>query len=446
MPAATDTHSSNRIAFAKHIETLRRRLERILIGLPFDGVVFHSGEPHYYFCDDHAAPFRPNPHFAHWTPLNGAGHVVVARPDQAPRLIAHVPEDFWYEPVSIGQPFWIDAIQVSSLPTEKDVVGELGSVRRLAFIGESNQFAQEAGFEPAAVNPAVLVNRLNWHRSYKTQYEVDCIRQATKRAAAAHRAARAAFEQRASELEIHYAYVRALQQVDSELPFESIVALDEKGSFLHYVHKRVDVAGRVLLIDNGASFAGYAADITRTWASSAADSLFRQMLDDFHQVQQKLCQSVRAGLAFIDLHESAHRAIGQLLSNAGILRVPADQAFDRGLTRPFFPHGLGHFLGIQVHDVAGRQTGPDEADSPPPPLYPFLRTTRTLEPDQVVTIEPGIYFIEMLLRPFRTATERDAIDWSLIDRLKSHGGMRIEDNVVVTDGSNVNITREFLPE
>jgi Xaa-Pro dipeptidase len=69
-----------------------------------------------------------------------------------------------------------------------------------------------------------------------------------------------------------------------------------------------------------------------------------------------------------------------------------------------------------------------------------------LEPDQVITIEPGIYFIEMLLRPLRGGPNHAAIDWNLVDRLMSHGGMRIEDDVVVTDTSNLNITRECLPE
>jgi Xaa-Pro dipeptidase len=432
--------------YPQHIETLRQRLPAILSGLPFSGIVLHSGEPHFYFADDQAAPFHTNAHFAHWTPLPGPGHAVIVEPDKQPRLIALIPEDFWYEPVAIGNPAWIGQFDFRAVATEAELLHELGGVAHLAFVGESQGFAARAGFGSMAVNPEVLVHRLNWHRSYKTAYEVECIRQATEMAAAAHRAARDAFYQDASELEVHYAYVRTLRQVDANLPFESIVAMDEKSAYLHYVNKRKSDSGRVLLVDSGAAFQGYASDITRTWTKDTADPVFRQMLNDFCRLEQTLAASVRPGLSFLELHENAHRAIGELLSRVGILRVDGEEAFTRGLTQPFFPHGLGHFLGIQVHDVAGRQLDPDGTMKMPPSHYPYLRTTRVLEPGHVVTIEPGIYFIEMLLRPMRSGSDQDAIDWNLVDRLKHHGGMRIEDNVLVTSDGSTNITRPLLPE
>ena len=116
----------------------------------------------------------------------------------------------------------------------------------------------------------------------------------------------------------------------------------------------------------------------------------------------------------------------------------------RGLTAPFFPHGVGHFLGIQVHDVSGRQKAPDGGTVQPPPQYPYLRTTRVITEGQVFTIEPGLYFIDMLLRPFRTGKDDGAIDWSLVERLAPFGGIRIEDNVVVTKTGHRNLTRPHV--
>ena len=110
------------------------------------------------------------------------------------------------------------------------------------------------------------------------------------------------------------------------------------------------------------------------------------------------------------------------------------------------PHGLGHHLGIQVHDVGGKLAGPDGATQAPPPEYPTLRTTRTLEPRQVITIEPGLYFIPMLLRPFREGEHAARFDWSLIDELSVFGGIRVEDDVLVTEGAPRNFTREVLPD
>lgn len=98
---------------------------------------------------------------------------------------------------------------------------------------------------------------------------------------------------------------------------------------------------------------------------------------------------------------------------------------EQGITRAFFPHGIGHFLGIQVHDVAGKPT-------PSPEDAPFLRLTRTLEAGMVVTIEPGLYFIPSLLEPLLNGPEAQYLNRALIDELKSCGGIRIEDNVVVT--------------
>jgi len=98
-----------------------------------------------------------------------------------------------------------------------------------------------------------------------------------------------------------------------------------------------------------------------------------------------------------------------------------------------------------VHDVAGRLSAPDGTIQPPPPEHPTLRTTRTLEPGHVLTVEPGLYFIPMLLRPFLAGEHASCFNWKLIDALIPFGGMRIEDNVLVTDTGNRNLTRDYLP-
>ncbi|MCK6686053.1 MAG: M24 family metallopeptidase, partial [Thermoanaerobaculia bacterium] len=99
------------------------------------------------------------------------------------------------------------------------------------------------------------------------------------------------------------------------------------------------------------------------------------------------------------------------------------------------------FLGIQVHDVAGRYRDREGNLNPPPPEYPYLRTTRTIEEGMVYTIEPGIYFIPMLLAPFRSGPHAGAFNWPLIDRLTPCGGIRIEDDIHVTATENRNLTR-----
>jgi Xaa-Pro dipeptidase len=200
----------------------------------------------------------------------------------------------------------------------------------------------------------------------------------------------------------------------------------------------------VLLIDVGANFCNYASDITRTWTREGCHPTFAAMVGEFDVLQQDLCAAVRPGLPYPELHHQAHRKIGDFLKRFGILRVGGDEAVERGLTRPFFPHGLGHFLGIQVHDVAGHQKEPAGGSNPPPELHPYLRTTRTIEEGQVFTVEPGIYFIGMLLREHRDGDAAAEFDWKLIDALAPCGGIRIEDNIVVTADGHENLTRQHL--
>jgi Xaa-Pro dipeptidase len=112
------------------------------------------------------------------------------------------------------------------------------------------------------------------------------------------------------------------------------------------------------------------------------------------------------------------------------------------LSAVFFPHGLGHYLGLQTHDVAGLIADADGTPIPRPEGHPFLRLTRTLEAGNVLTIEPGLYFIEPLLRKWRENGDAGAIVWEKVEELAPYGGIRIEDNMLVTDGKPRNLTRE----
>ena len=108
------------------------------------------------------------------------------------------------------------------------------------------------------------------------------------------------------------------------------------------------------------------------------------------------------------------------------------------MTRAFYPHGLGHSLGIQTHDVGCGLRAP-RADNP------FLRNTTDVAVGQVFTIEPGVYFIEALLAELRGKPESNLVDWSVVDALAPLGGVRIEDDVFVEDAGVRNLTREHLP-
>ena len=114
---------------------------------------------------------------------------------------------------------------------------------------------------------------------------------------------------------------------------------------------------------------------------------------------------------------------------------------DKGVSSVFFPHGLGHPSGLQVHDVAGF-TDESGAIIPRPEGHAFLRMTRTLEPNMVVTIEPGLYFIPSLLAKLKQSPEAKSVNWQKVEQLMPYGGVRIEDEVLCTENEPVNISRE----
>ncbi|WP_291271689.1 Xaa-Pro dipeptidase [Geothrix sp.] len=428
--------------YLTHIAERQRTTAEALAETGFDALVISSGKVYTHFADDQDAPFHPVPHFAHWCPVAGPHHLLVIRPGQKPRLIRYAPEDFWYEQAPLGNPFWAPAFELQEAGTVDEVWKLLGNPTRAAYIGNETDRAEAAGLE---ANPAGLTARLDWHRTTKSSYEVQCIEEATVLAARGHLAAKAAFLAGASELEIHHAYVQAVGIVDQELPYGSIVALNEKGATLHYEGKRTLKNGFVMLIDAGAQVRGYASDITRTVAAPHCDGRFAALVDGMERIELQLCDLVKPGLPYGDLHHQGHLAIAGLLKDHGLLNASPEEAVEKGYSRPFFPHGLGHHLGIQVHDVAGRQGGPDGTLAPPPAQHPTLRTTRTIDEGQVFTVEPGLYFIPMLLRPFRAGEDRAKFNWTLIDELTPCGGIRIEDNLLVTPGGHRNLTRPHLP-
>jgi Xaa-Pro dipeptidase len=430
--------------YAEHVAERQQKAEAALAASGYDALVISSGRPFTYYADDQEPPHRESPHFAHWVPLRGPHHLLLVRPGTKPRLIRVAPEDYWYEQAPLGQPFWADDFDLHEVGSPEQAWKLARTGGRVAYLGNEPDLARAAGLEAAAIDPAPLVARLDWDRSFKTAYEVACLEQAETIASWGHRAALAAFDHGASELEIHNAYVAALGCPEAELPYSTIVGIDEKSAILHYTGKRTDKDGRVLLIDAGAKHLGYGSDITRTWTRKECDSTFKDLVKGMDKLQRKLCEKVVPGLPYPDLHAAAHVLIGDLLHELGVLRVRGEDAFEVGMTQPFFPHGLGHFLGIQVHDVSGRQKSPEGGVAPPPSHSPFLRTTRTIAEHQVFTIEPGCYFIDMLLREHREGKHAELVDWTLVERMTPFGGVRIEDNVLVTAAGHRNLTRPHI--
>lgn len=422
--------------YADHIARQQQAWEEAMAPEGFDSVIVHAGSAIASFLDDYHYPFRPNPHFLAWLPgLKYEESVLIVRPGFKPVLYFYRPDDYWHLPPSDPDAWWAEHFDVR-------VVREPGTwhqgvpVGREAYIGDAPELEGEDD-----LNPSGLLNRLHLARTRKTPYEVACLRDASRLAVRCHRAAEEAFRAGCSEYEIHQAYLAAAELDDAGLPYGSIVALNTHGAVLHYQQQSRKRPTRrdSFLIDAGASTHAYSADITRTY--SAREDDFASLVSAMDQMQQGLCNDMTGGTDYREMHLRAHREIAGVLAEAGIIRCDAEAAVETGLSKVFFPHGLGHFLGLQVHDVAGLLADAEGEEIPRPPGHPFLRLTRTLEPGNVLTVEPGLYFIDSLLDQWRAGPDRNLVDWDRVESLKPFGGIRIEDDVVVTDGEPENLTR-----
>lgn len=422
-----------------HLEGLENAYARLLEIHGYDGVLLYSGAPRHFFGDDQQASFATFAHFLHWVPLAGIEHSwLLIRPGQRPMLRFHAPADFWHLTPSLPEAAWTRRFTIEA---SADTAPPEMPRGRLAIVGEVD--ADTAERLGATLNPPALCRALDELRVRKSDYEIACLREANRLALAGHQAAERAFHDGGAELDIQLAYLKASRQRESQVPYQNIVGLNDHAGVLHYQHYDLEAPARRygLLVDAGRRVAGYASDITRTWAGSDADPQFAALIEGVERLQQRLIAELRPGLDYVALHERMHLELGRLLNEQALIDCSPEAAVESGITRAFCPHGLGHSLGLQVHDVAGRCNSRGEP-LPAPARDPALRLTRTLEVGMVVTMEPGLYIIPMLLEPLRAEPAGRRIDWAGVARLAPHGGIRIEDNIVIGEAGPINLTRD----
>lgn len=434
-------------SYANHLAELTQRADAALQAGRADHLLIASGVEKVQFLDDRPYVFAANPHFKHWLPLTHHPDCWLSyTPGKRPMLIYHQPQDFWHLPPADPQGDWVEHFDIHIIRSPTEAAEHLPPPSRAAILGE--QDAGVADFLPN--NPSAVIDHLHWFRSYKTPYEIERMRLASSRAARGHIAAETAFREGASEAAIHRAYLAATAHSEADLPYSSIVALNTHAAVLHYQvqDQTAPVHSQSFLIDAGASADGYASDITRSHGDG--DPVFEALITAVDQVQRDLVAKVRPGQNYAALHIESHLRLAGVLRDLGIVDMSPEAMLEHGVSAAFFPHGLGHPIGLQVHDVAGFQAGPQGGTIERPEGHPFLRMTRDLEAGMVVTIEPGIYFIDSLLQKLRAGAHANHIDWKQIEHLRRFGGVRIEDDVHCTDAAPENLSRDAfaaaLPE
>jgi len=447
-------------AYLAHVANLIERYAPLLETAEVDAVVIHSGSliKRTEF-DDQYWPLRATPHFQHWLPLAQPDCALIVAPGNKPTLAWKKSTSYWEVPPEPENRHFERALDVRHVD-DVEAVKSLVPSGRVAFVGEARAHARLWGIEDERVNPPTLIGPLDRLRAFKTPYEVLCLAEANRRAAAGHVAALLAFRAGgASELDIHLRFLEATGQDDPETPYKNLVAAGPHAATLHHVSydKRPSSrSAQSLLVDAGATYLGYCSDITRTWVrgEGAVASAYGALVFGVEAMQQRLCGAVRLGLPYEELHEESHRQVGAILKDVGVAKGSLEEILKADISRSFYPHGLGHSLGLQCHDVGCALVKPKQDN-------PYLRNTSTITEGQVFTVEPGIYFIEGLLEKLRASEHAGLIDWTLVGELVTMGGVRIEDDLVVTGAAPPvgspqagtpgpavarNLTREVLPE
>ncbi|WP_397471464.1 Xaa-Pro dipeptidase [Rheinheimera sp.] len=430
--------------YQAHIAELQLRTRRLLERENLDALVIHSGQTQRKFLDDMDYPFKANPLFKAWLPVIDNPHCwLIVDGVNKPKLIFYRPKDFWHKVPDEPHDYWAEYFDIQLLDKANKVETLLPYDKgRMAYLGEYLEVARALGFNE--INPEPVLNFIHFYRAYKTPYEQACLRIANQMAVAGHNAAKAAFYAGGSEFDIQLAYLAAVRQTENEVPYGNIIALNQNAAILHYtaLERSAPAKRHSFLIDAGAEFNGYAADITRTYSYNTQDE-FASLITAVNEVTLELGAALKPGLKYGELHVKCHQRIAEILQRFDFVRMSADAIVETEISRAFFPHGLGHHLGLQVHDVGGFMADERGTHVAAPESHPYLRCTRMIEANMVFTIEPGLYFIDSLLADLATTEHDNAINWQKIDAFRQYGGIRIEDNIIVHQDRNENMTREL---
>ena len=291
-------------------------------------------------------------------------------------------------------------------------------------------------------------------RRKRSPAEIDEMRAAAAVTARAHERAMAATLPGGHEREIAALFDGVIAAAGMCTAYHSIVTV--RGEILHNpTYDNPLEAGQLLLLDGGAEGpGGYASDVTRTWPVSGRFSarqraLYGAVLD----AQRASIELVRPGVRYREVHDRSSLVLASFLADEGLLRVAPEDAVAEGAHAIFFPHGVGHLIGLDVHDL--EDFGPRATHDP---RYPrsdqfgtqWLRIDLDLEPGMVVTVEPGLYLVDAILQnPDFVERYGRFVDFERARGWLGVGGVRIEDDVLVTPEMPEVLTRQIpktIPE
>ncbi|KAH8668317.1 peptidase M24, structural domain-containing protein [Xylariales sp. PMI_506] len=442
------------------------------------GIIYLPGTVNQTWEDsDMGPPFRQRRYFYYLSGADFAGCAVTydIGADSLTLWIPYTPPQtlLWFgttpSPAECLEKSDLDHVKyISELP--RYLVPILALVESLYVLRESQlpNFESFDALKPhLKINTTSLLPAISEARVVKTDYEVAMIRKANDVSSAAHKAICERLLTFKNECEIEATFEGASLSANSHAQSYAIIAGSGKNAAcLHYDANNEPLAGRQLVVvDAGAEWEVYASDITRTLPLGGKFTKESKAIYDIvAQMQEECIARIKPGAVFYSLHLHAHMVATKGLLALGILHNgTAKEIFANGTSAAFFPHGLGHHVGLEVHDVAGyeRLMLQKEASGISavrgrskrvPVTAEAMRTLvsagppysgrRKLEKNMIVTVEPGIYFCREYIEAYFLKRPEHAkyINHDVLRKYWDVGGVRIEDDILVTEDGNENLS------
>ncbi len=369
---------------------------------------------------DNTYPFRQNSHFLYYTGLAVPGLALVMDGDRetlfAPR--ATMDDIVWTGPVD-----------------SPEALARRAGIRRVGT--DLSSAIPRSGRIKALPASEALIEAIVRQRSIKAPDEIREIESAVALSKRMHLLAMSMAKPGVRESDIAGAIEGLALREDRPQAYHPIVTV--RGEILHnHTYGNRLKRGQLLLVDAGAESAlGYASDITRVIpVGGRFSSKQKEIYEIVLRTQQAAIDAIRPGVTYREVHLHACAVMAAGLADAGLMKGDPAEAVVAGAHALFFPHGLGHMLGLDVHDMEDLGDivgyGPGESRSKQFGLG-FLRLAKRLEAGFVLTVEPGIYFIPALIDQWRAAGKhRDFINYAKLASYRDFGGIRMEDDVLVT--------------
>ncbi|KAI8947333.1 peptidase M24, structural domain-containing protein [Xylaria longipes] len=447
-----------------------------------EGIIFLPGQWDVNWEDsDQGPPFRQRRYFYYITGVNFPGCSVTydIEADKLTLWIPYTPPAtiLWFgntpSPEACLARSDVHDVKYNKLLSEY-LNSRLAKVKTLFVLRASQmpKFAEFDSLKPRLhIDTTSLQQVMDEARVTKSDYEIDMIRKANAVSSEAHREVARSMYGLSNECQLEAAFLSSCTAQNAHAQAYPIIAgSGPNASTLHYDANNEPLAGRQLVVlDAGAEWDCYASDVTRTLPIGSTFSPEAKAIYDLvHQMQEECIQRIRPGVAFRDLQLHATLVAVKGLLRLGILHNgTADEIFKNGTGSAFFPHGLGHHVGLDVHDVlskdllrpAGENMWGKRRPIGPNSLRAMIkqaaattddaaaaasgdRTYNTLQANMIVTVEPGLYFCRPYIEAYFLHSEQHSkyVDQAVLERYWDVGGVRIEDCILVTEDGYENLT------